>query len=129
MITDIARDAIIARGLVPDDDIMIAGNRTPDWDGRPLILITTDPTRPENLTQFGAINSATTLSIHCITLTSQEAWDIVRKAARAVYGEFEKMENRPKSGILCITLVDHVVFQVPDRSEFQASVSFNVLHQ
>jgi hypothetical protein len=129
MITDIARDAIVALGLVPADDVMIAGNRTQDWHGCPLILIETEPTRTENLTQFGPINAATLLAIHCIAMDRQKTWDIVRQAAHAVYAKFEDLEKEPKSGILCITLGEHNVFQVPDRPEFQASVSFNVLHQ
>ena len=128
MIADIAREAILALNIVPDEDVDIGGNLSTDWNGAPKILITTDPTKPEDVTQGGAVSSGTPLAINCVAEKRQEAWDIVRVAARAVYEHFETLENQPQSGILCITLSEYNVFQIPNQSPFQATVGFHVLH-
>jgi len=129
MITDIARNAIIAQGLIPDEDVEIGVILNPDWGGAPKIVLNTNPAKPEGETQFGVAGVTTPLAINCVAETRQEAWDIVRQAALAVYQHFTALEIQPNSGIFCITMDEHNVFPIPDRTTFQAFVAFNILHR
>ena len=129
MITGIALNVILALNLVSDEDVFVGGNLSPDWNGTPQILITTEPTKPEDVTQGSVISSETLLSINVVAETDQAAWDTAKAAARAVYKKFEELEPQPStSGILCITLVEYDTFQVPNQSYFQAFVKFRVMH-
>jgi hypothetical protein len=126
-IIEIAQQEIIALGLIPEKNVMVTNNR-PNWDGASRILITSEPTKPEDVIQSGIVSAETIFAIHSLAKDRQDAWDLVRKAAFAVYKKIEELEQQRGSGVLCITLVEHNLFQVPERSEYQAFVSFRILH-
>ena len=129
MITDIAYNAVIALGLVPEDNVKVGVIIDPDWDGKPLIDITTNPAKPEDVTQTGIISVMTPLAIHCVAVNREEAWNVVRQAALAVYQKFTALELQPKSGIYCITFGEYNIVPIPERDAFKAFVSFNILHK
>ena len=129
MLTDIAYNAIIALGLVPDDHVNVGTIINPDSTGKPVIDITVNPAKPEDVTQTGIISVTTPLAIHCVAATRTEAWNVVRQAALAVYQKFTALERQPKSGIYCITFGEYLVAPIQDRTEFHAHVAFNILHK
>ena len=128
MITDIAHESITALQLLPDSDVKV-DMVNPDWSGQPIIYILTEPTKVEDMTQTELVSAETILKIICVAKDRRKTWDLARQAALAVYEKFEELEQTPQSGILCITLIEHNVFQIPERKEYQAFVSFCVLHK
>jgi len=130
MISDIAQQAVTALGLIPDKDVLLDGIAEPDWDGKPKILIMTSPASTEDATQCGIVSATSTLDLYSVAKTRQEAWDIVQKAAHAVYAKFEDLEKQPSaSGIFCITRTKYDVVQTPNRKAFEALFSFTILHK
>jgi hypothetical protein len=125
----IAQDAIIAAGIVPAKDVVVDGFVNSDWDGSPLVLIVSEPTESEECTQFGVLNVTTLMEIHTFAQTEQEAMDIERQAAAAVWNKLEELERERRSGIYCVTYVNHNTFQMNNRSEYQSMFTFRVLHK
>jgi len=125
----IAQEAIIATGIVPAGDVAVDRFVNPDWDGRPLILIVSEPTEAEDCTQLGVISVETLMEIHTVAQTEQEAQDIERQAVSAAYHTLETMEQDRRSGIYCVTYVQHNTFQMKDRSEWQSMFTLRVLHR
>ena len=128
MIIDIAKNAITALGLVPDEDVHVSVIKDTDWNGTPKIVLMTEPTKVEDIAQTSIIAVTTPLTIYCLAETRQEAWNTVRQAAHAVYQQFTELERQRNSGVFCITLGGYDVVPVPERTLFQANVSFNLLH-
>ena len=126
-IKEIARETIIALKLVRDKSVMVDVVDT-RWDNSPEIRITSEPTKPEDVTQFGPLSETTTLGIHALAKERQEAWDLVQKAARAVYEKFEELERQRGSGIFCITRYERNTVQLEGNHAFHSFVNFNVLH-
>ena len=126
-IKEIARETIIALRLVRDKDVVI-DKVTPAWSGSPEIRVSSDPTKPEDETQFGPVSETTVLWIHCLAIDRQESWDIARKAAHAVYEKFEELERQRGSGIFCITYAERNTVQLDGNLAFHSFVNFRILH-
>jgi hypothetical protein len=128
MITRIAREAIVAQNLLPADNVVTESFRIdPDWDGNPKILVQTEPAKPEDETQLGIGSMLTVLVLTCVGDDEPEVQDLINKAGAAVYQKFEELENTRRSGILCITYIEHDFGKIPDTCTFQAYTKFNVL--
>jgi hypothetical protein len=127
MIKELAKDSIVALGIVPDKDVRIDQTR-PDWDGKPQIYVTSEPTKADEQAQMGAVSMETVMGIHCLAQTREKAWELARSAVGAVYEKFTELEQTRGSGILCITYIEHNVFQHQERSDcYIAFFSFRVL--
>ena len=123
----LAQDTIVALNLVPEEDVWI-DVISPDWKGTPQVYITSEPTKPEGETQFGAISEETLMSIHALADTREEAVNLRKQAADAVYAKFEELELQRGSGILCIVPVEHSTVQRTDFEAYQSNTVFRVLH-
>ena len=126
-LTGLAREAIIAKNIIPDEDVLL-DVVNPHWDGMPKLYIVTEPTQPADETQFGAISAETILKIVGIAEDRHVASGITRQAVSAFHEAFTELEQTPRSGILCVTFIENNLFQIPERSEFQAFFSFRILH-
>jgi hypothetical protein len=127
MIKELAKDTIVALGIVPEKDCKIDQTR-PYWDGKPKIYVTSEPTKADAETQRSMISMETVMGIHCLAQTREKAWEIARRAVSAVYEKFTELEQTRGSGILCITYIEHNVFQHQERSDcYIAFFSFRVL--
>jgi hypothetical protein len=128
-IKQLARDTIAALGIVPDKLVWVNQSQQ-DWNGTPQIVVTSEPFKPENETQFGAVTVMTVLTIRSFAKTEEAAEDLCRQAAGEVYTEFTKLEQTRGSGILCIMYHEHDLSPIPDRSDcWQAFVSFRITQQ
>ena len=123
----LAKDIIVALNLIPEEDVWL-DVIIPDWNGTPKVYITSEPTKPENQTQFGAISETTLLAIHVLANPREEAVHLRKQAADAVYAKFEELERQRGSGVLCILPAEHSTVQCPDFEAYQSNTIFSVLH-
>jgi hypothetical protein len=126
-IKEIAQGTLVATKIIPAEDVLI-DVVNPDWDGSPHIYITSEPTAPEEQTQLGMVMLTTSMAIHVLAQTREQAKDIGHAAAKAVYSRFSRLEQKRGSGIHCILLMDSNVFQIPQRAEYQSTFTFRILH-
>jgi type IV secretory pathway TraG/TraD family ATPase VirD4 len=129
MIKEIARDSILPLKLVPDKDVWI-DHIHPHWDGKPRIYITSEPTQPEDASQFGTATATTVMAIHSIAAEREKAEALENKAVAAVYQKFSELEEQRGSGVLCVTYLEHNTFQLENRADaFVSMFSFRILHK
>ena len=129
-IKELAKNIIVALNIVSKENVMI-DVITSDWNGeKPEIRITSEPSKPEDETQFGAISETTVMGIHVLADVKQrqEVIALKKRAADAVLAKFEELEQQRGSGILCIIPVEHNSFQIPNTEVFQAFTNFQILH-
>lgn len=126
-VKEIAHKALIATKILPAKDILI-DVVNPDWEGAMKIYITSEPTAPEDETQLGIVSATTEMAVNVIAKTREEAEATGRAAASVAYDLFSELEQERGSGILCITLLNTNVFQIPQRAEFQSTFTFRILH-
>ncbi|MCL2710278.1 MAG: hypothetical protein FWE95_05305 [Planctomycetaceae bacterium] len=127
-IKELAKETIVALNIVPAGDVWIDVN-TPDWDGsKPLVIVTSDASKPEDETQFGAITETTIMGVHVFAATREQATDLKKKVADAVYVKFEALEPQRGSGILCIIVIEHNTEQYQNTETFRSYTKFQILH-
>ena len=126
-IKELAQKIIVALNIVSEKNVLL-DEVTSAWSGTPEIRITSEPTKPEDETQFGAITETTIMGIHVLAKTRQKAATLKKQAADAVYAKFEELEQQRGSGILCIVPVEHNTTQIPNTETFHAFTNFQILH-
>jgi hypothetical protein len=127
MLTDVAREAILAENLLPAENIGISSVLDADWDGLPRIIVSVGESRPEDETQFGTLTEVTALTIYVLAADRQTALEMCRSAAEAVLVKFSEMEQQRNTPILCVTVKNKSIKNIPDRTEFEAAWDFELL--
>ena len=127
-IKQLAHDIIIALNLVPKEKVRI-DVVSPDWSNEPEIRVTSEPSKPEDETQFGPVSETTVLGIHVLAGTRKKAEALKTQAAEAVYARFEELEQQRGSGIFCIVYDERGSVQLPNSPVFHSYSLFRVLHQ
>lgn len=132
-ISEIAKHVIEQLELLAPENIEIMAAGDPDWDGRTKVLVREGNTLPENVHQFGIISQKTPLTVFCISNSRIEAAELCREITAALKGEFRKMERQyntgnTEAGIMSAVQTGTFVTNIPGRTEFQSSVSFDILN-
>ena len=123
----LAQETIIALKIVPDEQVVL-DVLTVDWNGTPEVRIASEPSKPEDETQFGAFTETTIMGVHVLAVPREVAQAMKKQAADAVYARFEELEQTRGSGILCITPIEHNTVQISGSTAFHSFTNFQVLH-
>ncbi len=127
-VAELARDAIMALNAVPAENVGIDEVVRENWNGVTRIVVSEGETIPDEC-QLGLLSQTTPLTISCFTNDRQEAQNICRQIAQAVYRAMENLEHKKGSGILAITRGSSSVTNTSDCRGFIASRTFNVVNR
>ncbi|GHT26829.1 hypothetical protein FACS18942_05020 [Planctomycetales bacterium] len=132
-ISEIVLQVIRGLNLVPSQNVRIKEIADTDFDGITKILISEGAAVPEDVHQFGVLSQRTTLDVFLLSANRQQADSVLASVILALQNGFRRRERQyntgnTAAGIMSAELSGKTIINIPNRQEFQGSVSFSILH-